>query len=412
MEETWTQDLQEKTQKHPCYCDSGHQYARMHIPVAPKCNIQCNYCNRKYDCQNESRPGVTSEVLNPEQALEKYKLVKERLDNLMVVGIAGPGDALANFIETKRSIELIRSYDPNVTFCLSTNGLMLPDYVDDIVKLGVTHITVTINAIDPKIGAKIYSVISYKGGIYSGEEGAALLIQRQFEGLEKLKDKNVVIKVNTVMIKGINDEHIPELVKKLKEYGVYLNNIMPLIPANGSAFENMAQTSNAELNQLRRKCALDLKQMYHCRQCRADAIGILGEDISFDFRKAACSTYHQPVKEKKYRIAVASKTGRLVDQHFGHAEALKIYEYSEKGITLLETRQADQYCTGVEECEDTDSKIDKMLRIVSDCDALLCLRIGNSPKRQLEAKGIFISEMYEEIEAAISKIVNQLKLAS
>ena len=25
----------------------------MHVAVAPACNIQCNYCNRKYDCANE-----------------------------------------------------------------------------------------------------------------------------------------------------------------------------------------------------------------------------------------------------------------------------------------------------------------------------------------------------------------------
>jgi len=37
--------------------------------VAPKCNILCNYCNRKYDCINESRPGVASAVLKPRRAI-------------------------------------------------------------------------------------------------------------------------------------------------------------------------------------------------------------------------------------------------------------------------------------------------------------------------------------------------------
>ena len=57
--------------EHPCYDEEAHRtFARMHLPVAPRCNIQCNYCNRKFDCVNESRPGVTSEVLTPEQACE------------------------------------------------------------------------------------------------------------------------------------------------------------------------------------------------------------------------------------------------------------------------------------------------------------------------------------------------------
>ena len=55
---------------HPCFSKDAHKkYGRVHLPVAPRCNIQCNFCNRKYDCMNESRPGVTSAVLTPQQAL-------------------------------------------------------------------------------------------------------------------------------------------------------------------------------------------------------------------------------------------------------------------------------------------------------------------------------------------------------
>ena len=59
---------------HPCYSEAAHHhYARMHVAVAPACNIQCNYCNRKYDCANELRPGVVvvSEKLTPEQAAKE-----------------------------------------------------------------------------------------------------------------------------------------------------------------------------------------------------------------------------------------------------------------------------------------------------------------------------------------------------
>ena len=62
----------EKIKDHPCYSEEAHHYfARMHVAVAPACNIQCNYCNRKYDCANESRPGVVSEKLTPDQAVRK-----------------------------------------------------------------------------------------------------------------------------------------------------------------------------------------------------------------------------------------------------------------------------------------------------------------------------------------------------
>src|SRR6266567_4842298 len=57
-------EIWEKVKNHPCYSEEAHHhYARMHVAVAPACNIQCNYCNRKYDYANESRPGVVSEKL-------------------------------------------------------------------------------------------------------------------------------------------------------------------------------------------------------------------------------------------------------------------------------------------------------------------------------------------------------------
>ena len=86
-----------KIQEHPCFSEKAcHIFGRMHLPVAPKCNIQCKYCVRDFDCVNESRPGVTSEILNPQQALERVDEVLEKYHYIKVVAIAGPGEPLAN----------------------------------------------------------------------------------------------------------------------------------------------------------------------------------------------------------------------------------------------------------------------------------------------------------------------------
>jgi len=275
---------EEQTSKHPCYsADAHHQYARMHLPVAPKCNIQCNYCSRKYDCVNESRPGVTSQILSPQEAWQKFILVKEKLNNLSVVGIAGPGDALDNWHETKEAIKLIKKTDGQIIFCLSTNGLLLPDHAQEVTELGVNHVTVTVNSIDPEIGAQIYKYVNYRGKKYTGKEGAEILLKNQLEGIEALAGKEVIVKINIVMIKGINDSHIPAVVKKVKKLGAYMTNIMPLIPASGSAFEKFSRTDENELNTMRNLCQADLLQMRHCKQCRADAVGLLGQDRSQEF---------------------------------------------------------------------------------------------------------------------------------
>jgi len=281
-------DALEQTKKHPCFSFEAHKkYARMHLPVAPRCNISCNYCNRKFDCLHESRPGVTSEILSPESARRKYSFVKEKVENLSVVGIAGPGDALANWEDTRQTIELIKQDAPDVVFCLSTNGLMLPHYGMEIVDLGIRHVTVTVNCLEPDTGAKIYRFINYGGKKIEGADGAAILIKNQLEGIADLAKHGVVIKVNIVMLKDINSRHIPDIVKKVKDLGAFITNIMPLIPAGGSAFEKYPQTSMKEINKIRKICQADLRQMYHCKQCRADAIGLLGDDRSYEFSSAA-----------------------------------------------------------------------------------------------------------------------------
>lgn len=406
------QELLVKTKKHPCYSgEAHHKYARIHLPVAPRCNIQCNYCNRKFDCVNESRPGVTSEVLTPELAKAKFDWVKSEIEELSVVGIAGPGDALADWYNTKQTILRIKATNPDLIFCISTNGLLLPELAPEIVELGIEHVTVTVNALDVNIGAKIYQHVRYRGKYYFGTEAAKILLDNQLAGIEYLTAHGILVKINMVMIKGINDMHIPVVVKKLKQLGVFVTNIMPLIPAPGSAFEHFPQTSMKELNELRNRCAVDVEQMRHCQQCRADAIGRLGEDRSAEFRMCQ-RQITEPVLnntvKRQYKIAVASKYGKLVDLHFGHAERFTIYQGDGQNFAEIEQRTVQKYCAGVEECEEEETKRDKMIESLGDCDAVLAMRIGYHAKERLRQKGIQGIEYCDTVESGLRQAVQEL----
>lgn len=407
--------IAEKTATHPCYNCGAHDYARMHLPIAPKCNISCNYCVRKYDCPNESRPGVTTNILKPEEAFQKYMEVKKKVPNLSVVGIAGPGDALANFEKTKKTLEMIREQDKEVTFCLSTNGLMLPRYANDLIQLGVSHVTVTMNTIDPKIGSQIYKYVDYMGVRYYGETAAAILLSNQLTGIQILTSQGIICKVNIVMLKGINDHHIPEVVKKVKELGGTITNIMQLIPVQGSVFENLPLVSNKEIMAMRKDCGETMQQMYHCKQCRADAIGTLGNDVSIEFN--ACHNTEKPeiiseAKEtpnlQKIQVAVATKSGMIVDQHFGQVSELYVYEYLNGNAKFIEKRNVDKFCNGSQDCNENEDKISKIINTIADCDAVIAMRIGDSPKMKLNQKGIRVFTTYDIIEDSVKKVAAQM----
>ncbi|MHB8061096.1 MAG: NifB/NifX family molybdenum-iron cluster-binding protein [Ruminiclostridium sp.] len=391
--------IEKKTLNHPCYNCGASNNARIHLPVAPKCNIQCNYCVRKFDCINESRPGVVSKILSPKEAAARYDEVKKTVPKLTVAGIAGPGDALANFDEVKETLTLIRQSDPDVTFCLSTNGLMLPFYANHLISLGVSHVTVTVNTVNAETGAKIYDHVTYLGKMYKGVEGAAILIQNQLSGIRYLASMGIVVKVNIVLLKGINEAEIKAIISEVKDCGCKISNIMQLIPVKESAFEYMGIVSNVDLNRIRKECQSILPQMYHCKQCRADAIGTLDNDISFKFSQCGAKADEDKVTPSKgrYRFAVCSKDGVLINEHFGHATQFYIYDYIGGKAVFVEERAVEKYCNGPEQHEE-DEKIVQMVKTIGDCDCVVCMRIGNHPSSILNEKEISVYTTYNRIE--------------
>ncbi len=402
---------------HPCYNECAHKkFARMHLPIAPKCNIQCNFCNRKYDCTNESRPGVTSEVLTPEEAVEKIRYVRTKVPYLSVIGIAGPGDPLANE-ETFRTLELVGREFPDLTLCLSTNGLNLPQSVDRLKALNVRFITVTMNAIDPEVGAKVYDFVHYEGRNYRGVEAATILLRNQQEGIRRAAEAGMLVKVNSVLIPGINADHLPAVAKRAKELGAYIINILPLIPVPGTKFENLSAPTAKQRRELQDLCEVDIRQMRHCRQCRADAIGLLGEDRSAEFARFTCAArakgeeVNVPLElegSTKYRIAVATSDGRTVDQHYGHAEVFRTYiveagKISEgESIDMREQQEMPLFGPGHR------TKIDNTASKLRGMDAVISTKYGQLAVEVIRENGIIPIEDSGDVHEAVRRAVDSI----
>jgi nitrogen fixation protein NifB len=266
---------------HPCFGGDHSKAGRIHLPVAPGCNIKCGFCERKFDCANESRPGVTSRVLTPEQSVERVRLVKRHMEKqggakLKVVGIAGPGDPLAN-PKTFETFKLVREAFPEMTLCLSTNGLLLPEKIDTILEYDVHSLTVTINALTPETGAKVYEWIKYDGQRFDGKTAAASLLAQQLKGVQMAAAAGMLVKVNFVYIPGVNDHETLDLAVKVRGLGASMMNIMPVIPVG--KFKDVERPSEATMEMVRNQAELILSQARHCKQCRADAAGVVGQDI-------------------------------------------------------------------------------------------------------------------------------------
>ncbi len=257
---------------HPCF-GSVPNKGRIHLPVCPNCNIQCNFCDRKIN-DYEERPGVTAAILTPAEAVETVERAIDLCPDITVAGIAGPGDTLASdrAIETFR---LIGDKYPRLLKCMSTNGLLLEEKASELIKLGIDTLTVTVNAVDPKIVARIVSKIVYHGITYDGEEAGGILIRNQLAGIRKIAGAGVTVKVNTVLINEINRNHISDVARTVKAAGATLYNIIPLIPQYKLAHCQAPEC--VDIDGARKEAEEFIDVFRHCSHCRADAVGIPGK---------------------------------------------------------------------------------------------------------------------------------------
>jgi nitrogen fixation protein NifB len=215
-------------------------------------------------------PGWTAKVLAVGEAVELVRSIMcSRATEDFVIGVAGPGDPLANK-ETFEALRLIQQEYPGLLKCISSNGLLLEDRLPWVLEVGIRALTITVNAPDSNVGKHIYSWAKYRGTIYRGEEAASLLVKKQFRGIRKALDAGLSVKVNTVLIPGINDHDMVKLALLLREAGVRLMNIMPLIPS-GKMKSYRAPTCD-ELMKARGDCEEIVPQFYRCEQCRADVV--------------------------------------------------------------------------------------------------------------------------------------------
>ncbi len=386
--------------RHPCFnAKVKGQYGRVHLPVAPKCNIKCNYCNRKYDCVNESRPGVTSTLLSPGQAVQYMEKVLEREPRISVAGIAGPGDPFANAAATMETLRRVRSRFPHIILCLASNGLGIAPYADELAEIGVSHVTLTINAVDPEVSKGIYSWVRDGKVVYRGLRAAKLLLERQLEAVRLLKARGITVKVNTIIIPGINDNHAVKVAEKMAQLRVDVLNCIPMYPNADTPFENIPEPSKELIAAIRRDAERFLPQMRHCMRCRADAVGLLDDDRSSEFRGclSACSTLPLfPGQDRPY-VAVASREGVLVNLHLGEAVSFQIWRQGKDGFDMIENRPAPRPGAGPKRWR-------SLAGMLKDCRAVLVSGIGETPRAILEESGIKTIEMNGFIEMGLSAV--------
>jgi nitrogen fixation protein NifB len=260
-------------------------------------------------------------------------------------------------------------------------------------------VTVTVNAVDPEIGARIYSWVRDGKKIHRGRKAAEVLLTRQLQGVAGLKARGIMVKVNTIVIPGINDLHVGAVARRMKELGVDLLNCMPVYPNADTPFGDLPEPEPEEMVKIQAAAEEFLPQMRHCTRCRADAVGLLDADRTEELRGclSVCSQLPPPLDETRPYVAVATREGMLVNLHLGEAASFQIWAQEGQGFRLLEERPAPLSGGG-------DHRWWALAEILKDCRAVLVSAVGETPKAILTEGGILPLEMTGLIEMGLQAV--------
>ncbi|PLY02058.1 MAG: dinitrogenase iron-molybdenum cofactor biosynthesis protein [Desulfuromonas sp.] len=100
-------------------------------------------------------------------------------------------------------------------------------------------------------------------------------------------------------------------------------------------------------------------------------------------------------------IAVSSKSGTEVDQHFGHAEKFTIYKYSSVGSEVVKEVDVEKYCSFDPDHPFRHRQFNAIAEALDGCRAVATVMIGDLPKQELEKLGIKAVTVSGPIEEAL-----------
>jgi len=164
------------------------EYAR--ISLTDRCNYRCLYCMPNCGIEKKSH----SDILSLE---DTYKII-EALKDLGIVKVRFTG---GEPLVIKGALDIIEktSKFSGLSTYITTNGVYLSDFAYKLVDCGISGLNISIDSLDED---------KYKFVTNGGELSTVL------EGIEKVKKAGIEnIKVNAVLLKGINDDSILEFAK-------------------------------------------------------------------------------------------------------------------------------------------------------------------------------------------------------
>ncbi len=187
----------------------------LRISITDRCNLDCLYCTPFGGRTRLSH----AEILSYEEIVRTAKAaVREGISKIRITG----GEPLQRR-GMVRLCRMIADIDGIESLAVTTNGILLKELAGPLFEAGVRRINVSLDTLKPERFKKI------TGGD---------LLYRVLEGIEVSEKVGLSpIKINTVVMRGINDDEIEDLAGLTLEKPYHVR-FIELMPTQGHSMEN------------------------------------------------------------------------------------------------------------------------------------------------------------------------------
>ncbi|MGE4551622.1 MAG: NifB/NifX family molybdenum-iron cluster-binding protein [Desulfovibrionaceae bacterium] len=354
---------------------------RRHLPVAPRAGARTRF----------SPETATPEAIGPYDAMAGLAAVLAEGELVEMVGITGPGDPLLSPGPTLETLRLVREKLPDMPLCLTSLGMGAEGMIDDLATLGLAHVTLLIDAVNPKIAEEIYAWIRPGTRTLPLPQAAEMLVAAQAKALVLLRTAGIPVKVNTTVYPGINDHHVEAIAQAVAGLGAAAMALIPYRPhADGEGLP--PAPTPEQMEELRAAAAKHLPLMPAFEECGETPVAV----GFFPGAEELCAAGAPLPKATKDRpnVAVCSSDGFDVNLHLGQTTRFLIYGPKQGTPELLGTREAPQAPHG-------DARWEALAETLKDCFALLAANAGSNPRAVLSRLGLRILLTDGNVEGAV-----------
>jgi nitrogen fixation protein NifB len=188
------------------------------LPVAAGVNVDCACCGTHAPCPHTLPSALAGRALEPDEALDRVIPMLEHRGRVEELCIAGPGEALVS-PATRIVLRVLTWRYPGIGRSVWTNGLLLAEQLDELARLGMNRVIITINASTRLTAERLYARLTYRGRSYLGRAAGDLLLEKQWLGLSLAKDHGLHVMVHSALVPRVNETDLGQIASRADRLG-------------------------------------------------------------------------------------------------------------------------------------------------------------------------------------------------